>query len=286
MAIDPAQMAASLSEIVANLPVILDTLQTVTYVLLIFFFGSIAILGFRIYAPFWKKILIRVLFGALSLFSGVAIAGFMPLPDNILIELIQLDVLVGGVVASIIFAVSLFILCKAISSEETLKRAIEKMQNALKKEQSRPKPKNGFSNPYFLAGVVIIALFLIFSAANFTGFPSFQESLMSTMGMTPDDFESLGTVLDNVKDVEMPEGLAEMPNECYDLLSAVGRSPESMNELSDYTNQQLKTVIEQGAGDTVVDMKHTAVEGSTVVIAITQTGKTCIATETDLCICR
>jgi len=288
MAIDPAQMAASLSEIVANLPVILDTLQTVTYILLVLFFGSIAVMGFRIYAPFWKKLLVRLLFGVLSLFSGAAIAGFMPLPDNIIIKLIQLDVVVGGIVASVIFAVSLFILCKGLSSEETLKKAIERLQNALKKEQLRHRlrPKKTMSDPYFLAGVVIIVLFLLFSAFNFTGFPSFQESLMSTLGMTPDDFESLSNVLDTVKDTDLPEGIADMPGDCYELISALGRSPESMTELSDYTNQQLKSAIEQGTGDTVVDMKHTAVEGNTVVIAITGTGKTCIATETDLCICR
>jgi hypothetical protein len=286
IAIDPSALAASLSEIMANLPVILGWLQTITYILLVLFFGSIAVIGFRIYAPFWKKLLIRVVFGFLSLFSGAAIAGFMPLPDNILIKLVQIDLLIGGVVSSIIFAVSLYILSKALNSEDTIKRAIERLQAALKKELARPKPKSMWSSPFFLAGVVIIALFLIFSAANFRGFPSFQDSLMDTFGMTPEDFESLGDVLDNVKDMNMPEGIADMPSECLDLLSAIGRSPESMTELADYTNPTLKSIIESSTGQSVLDMKRTSVQGGLVIVAITSEGQTCIASETELCICR
>lgn len=286
IAIDPTTLAASLSEIVANLPVILDTLQNVTYILLVLFFGSIAIIGFRIYAPFWKKLVLRMAFGFLSLFTGAAIAGFMPLPDNIIIKLAQIDLLAGGILSSIIFAVCLYILSKALSSEDTIKKAIERLQAMLKKEQARPKPKNTWSSPFFLAGVVIVALFLIFSAANFRGFPSFQESLMEAFGLTQDDFESLSNVLDKVKDMDLPEGIAEMPNECYDLLSAMDQNPESVARLVDYSNPTLKSAIESSTGQPVLDMKQAYVQGSIVIVAITADGMTCIASETELCICR
>jgi len=285
IAINPAQMAASLSDIIANLPSILDTLQTISYLLLVFFFGSIAIIGFRIYAPFWKRLILRVVFGCLSLFSGVAIARFMPLPDNIIIKLMQADVLAGGIVAAIIFAVALFILSKALSSEETLKKAIAKLQNRLRKELSKPKPKNGFSSPYFLAGVVIIALFLLFSAFNFTGFPSLQEELLSAFGMTEDDFELLENVLQNVKGINMPDGIADMPGSCYELLGSVGSNPDSMGQLTDYSNPDLKSLIEQETGEDVIDMKRTYVDGDSVIVTITSEGNTCLSTETELCVC-
>lgn len=285
IALDPAQMAASLSEIVANLPAMLNALQAVTFLLLVLFFGSITIVGFRIYMPLWKNLLVRVVFGFLSLFSGSAIAGFMPVPDNLIVKLAQIDMVVGGVVAAVFFAVSLFVLSKAISSEDTIKRAIEKLQKALKKEHDRPKPKNTLSNPYFLAGAVMIALFLILSAANFTGFPSLQEEVMGAFGMTQDDFESLSGMLQNVKDMDIPQGIGDMPNECYGLLNALGNNPDSMSSLSEYNNPQLEAKIEQETGEDVLDMKRTTVDGQTAIVAVTTGGNTCIASENELCVC-
>jgi len=278
-------MAASLSDIVANLPLLLNALQAVTFLFLVIFFGSIAIIGFRIYMPLWKNLLLRAVFGVLSLFSGSAIAVFMPVPDNIIAKLAQIDVIIGGVVAAVFFAVSLFVLSRAISSEATLKRAIEKLQKALKKEHARPKPKNTLSNPYFLAGAVMIALFIIFSAANFTGFPSLQEDLMDAFGMTKDDFESLSGMLQNVKGMDMPQGIGDMPNECYGLLNALGNNPDSMSSLSEYSNPQLKAKIEQETGEDVLEMKRATVDGQAAIVAVTTGGNTCIASEGDLCVC-
>jgi hypothetical protein len=286
IAINPAQMAGALSEVMVNLPAILDNLQIITYILLILFFGSIAVLGFRIYAPFWKRILIRIGFGFLCLFSGAAIAIYMPFHDSIIGKLIQLDLLIGGVVASIIFAISLFILSKGISSENTIKRAIEKLEERLKKEHSKPKPKNTLTGPYFLAGIVIIILLLLFSAANFRGFPSFQDSMMSAFGMTSEDFESLQNVLGSVKDLDMPEGIMEIPTECTNAYSAISRNTDAMSNLVDYDNPTLKTNIESEAGETVIDMKSVEVEGLTIVVALTQTGKTCFASEDIFCACQ
>lgn len=286
IAINPALMAASLSEIVANLPTILQAVQIVTYIGFIFFFGFIVVLGFRIYAPFWKRMLLRIGFGALSLFSGSAIAGFMPLPDSIIVTLFQLDTILGGIVSAIVFAVSVFLITKVLSSEETIKGEIAALQEELKKEQSRHKPKNKLASPYFLSGMVLIALMLIFSAANFSGFPSFQNSIMSTFGLTQEDLESVSGVLEGVEDMDIPPELMDMPSECYSILNTISTDPGFLDGLSGYTNQQLKTKIEQESGEAVIDMKRAEVGGNFAVVAITGNGKTCIATENDLCVCR
>lgn len=285
MALDPAQMAASLSGIVENLPELLQTVQIITYVLLALFFGSIVVLGFRVYAPFWKKLLLRVGFGFLSLFSGIAISPFVPVQDNIIARMMQLDIIIGGVVSSVIFAISLFLISNGLSSVDTLRRAIERLHERLRKEQAKPKPKNKLSSPYFLAGIVLIALFLLFSAANFRGIPSMEQNILSEFGITAEDLASISDIAGDIQ-TSLPEGTEKITNECMDASLLLTKNTDKLGDLQEpYDNPQMKKSMEDASGETVISITSGQIEGTAIVIGITDAGSVCLATPNELCFC-
>lgn len=282
IAIDPSQMLS----LVSNLPSILNTVQWVTYVFLVLFLGSVAIVGFRIYTTFGRRMLLRIVFGIFSLVSGIALRSFMPLPDFFLIKMLQLDMLFAGFVLSIVFAVSLFLLSRSMSAEKTLKRQIEKLGEMLKKEKSRKMPGNPAKSPYFFAGMLIIVVVLGFAAINFRGMPSMMDNILSSLGISQSDFDSLKG-LAGAGGTGLPGDMASMPEGCVSVLAAISSHQDDLTGLlSDYEDQQLKARIEQGAGESVAMMKRADIEGTGVVLAITSSGKACIATSQDLCMCK
>jgi len=93
-----------ISGIIAFLPY----LQIFWYIMLSLFFGSIALMGYRGFLPSWLKWLTKVGIGFLCVICGLGMAALIPLMS--LLEAMQLDMLIGGIVAGIIFAVSINII--------------------------------------------------------------------------------------------------------------------------------------------------------------------------------
>jgi len=277
IALDPAQFSGSISEIISELPLFLQTVQTVFYIFLVLFFGSIAVTGFRVYAPFWKRFLLRLVFGLLALFSGIAIRGLIPLPGLIFIKLMQLDIILGGIIASVVFAISLLLISRTVSAEDTLKRAIDGLYDKLKKEQSRHKPDNALKSPHFIAGVLIIVAMLLFSAANFTGLPSMQENVLSTFGISPEDWGEISKLASSMQS----EG-------CSEVTGVLLRHKDDLQDIltGSYENPSLESLMSNEAGEEVLALQRGEAEGVVFVLGVTASGTTCVGTENRVCFCQ
>lgn len=284
MAINPAQIGASLNEIVAGLPVLLQVMQIVTMVFFVLFFGSIVMFGFRAYASFWKKLGLRLLFGIFALFSGAAIRNMLPLPDSIFVNLIQLDMILAGLISSIIFAISLFLLSRALSSEKSIKKAITRLEEKLSNERSIKRPKNPAKNIWFIAGIVIMAAFLIFSAFNYTGLPNMEDNIMGTFGITQEDLESLSDLANDPNSIISTD--LDLSSECLDALVVMSKHVNDFNSLLvDYNEPVLRAAMQAEAGEDIAMFKQGIIEGVDVVLGVAMSGTTCVGTGNEVCKC-
>jgi len=154
------------------------------------------------------------------------------------------------------------------------------------KEKRRERPDKPFKSPFFIAGIVLIAAIMIVAAFNFSGFPSMHENMLSTFGMTQEDLEALSSLAESASDFQIPEGMAEMSDQCFDALGAVTRNTDSLaSYLTPYDDATIQHRLEAGAGEAVVTMQQGEIEGSIIVLGLTSSGKNCLATDTEFCMC-
>jgi len=267
--------------VVSSIPQMLEMMQIAVYVAVILLAGSVAVLGFRIYAPFWKRMALRLVFGILALFSGIGLIGMLPIPDSLIFRMLQLDLWLGSMLAAIIFAIGLLLLSRSLSSEETLKRSIEDLQERLNRERHKHRPDHAFKSPFFIAGLLVIVALLIFAASNFRDMPSMKDDLLSTFGLTQEDLEALGATGSNSM-----ASVGDMPSSCFSVLSvAAAYQDEMATGLQEYANPNLVSIIESETGSKVTRLMMADVRGTVIVVAMMDSGETCLATETEFCTC-
>jgi len=171
----------ALMGILGSLPQIMGTVQIIVYIFLVLFFGSIAIIGYRGYLGFLFKLLLRLGAGFLSLLGGLAIGSSIPFLNGSIFKLFQLDMIVGGILSSAVFAVSFYLLSfwmKAGNIEQQIKR-LENKLGRMKKRAERPKM-------LMIIGAVVFVAFLVYIMLNFRGFPNLQEDIFSSLGISDD----------------------------------------------------------------------------------------------------
>jgi hypothetical protein len=282
MAIDPAQLAATLSELIANLPLILQVTQILIYIFLILFLGSIAIIGCRLFLPFWKKILLRIALGFLCLISGISLAGFMPIFNEGIFILLQTSMIVAGILSSVVFAVSLYLISLRIPRSEMIKAEMERLEKKLNKARKKKPIKRRFLDISLVAGTLIIAVFLIFVVINFQGFPSFSQDIYSFFGFSPEDMENIGGVLGGLG------GAQNMSAGCTDIMNFIAQNPDMLSDLSiweTHTNDNLKAEMENETGTDIAVMQRAEQDGKVIILGIVDTSNFCIATEDEVCYC-
>ncbi len=282
MAIDPAQLAGTLSELITNLPLILQVTQIVIYIFLILFLGSIVVIGYRGFLPFWKRFLLRIAFGFLCLISGISLAGFMPVFNEGIFILFQTSMFAAGILSSVVFAVSLYLISLRIPRSDVIKAKIKKLEEKLSKVKEKKPPKRRVLDPFMIGGTLIMVVFLLFVLINFQGFPSFSQDIYSFFGFTQEDIENIGGVLGGLEGFQDTEGCTEIKN----LLL------QDLNLLSDpavwetYINDVLKTEMENEIGMVIAGLQKTEQDGKVIIIGIVDINNICIATEDEVCYCR
>ena len=252
----------SISELMAVLPELLFTVQIIMYVFLILFFGSISILGLRTYFNWIFRLLIRIGIGFLALITGIAMSSMLPFFKDGIWALMQADLIVGGLITSIILGIALFLITFDYVNIPKLEKTIENLRSRLHEAKSkRPAQKSKYVR---VGGLIFMALFLVISLLNFQGFPDINDRISDTFGFAIGNLES----------------------ECRVISALVLENQEEISQnLVLYENAVLERSIENRAGSPVLQMFSTDIEGRTIILAITEDEQNCVATETEVCVC-
>ncbi|GEM_PF-4728545 len=253
----------AISEAMVLLPMVFQYIQVIGYIVMVLFFGSIAMRGWKGWFPWYINLLARVGTGFVCLIAGVSLGPFMTGLRTGILAMFQLDLITVGVISSVIMSVALYLISfKSHRAALSVKKRIHKLERKLRGMGHPPKGMTKWK----WAGLAIIVALVALSAVSFRGFP---ENAASEM------FKSMG----------LPEEVADMSPECLSAMMAV----TSVGEIRDpplYENDALKSTIEAESGETVFEMYRIENAGATIIAVKTVSDKTCFATETDFCMCQ
>ncbi|MBU0530594.1 MAG: hypothetical protein KKC05_02875, partial [Nanoarchaeota archaeon] len=192
-------------DLLRNLPVLVQILQAIGYVVFILFLGSISIRGYRGYANWFFRFGVRVGLGFVALIGGIALSNVVPFLNEGVYRMFQLNVLIFGVISSIILLVAVYMIAFNIINVEGMRKQIENLQKRLEKARDVKAKKLA---PISIVGIVILIGFVLFSALFFGGFPD----MLSDVGLNPDDLSNLADEIEGltgqVEDV--PQGCVSM----------------------------------------------------------------------------
>ena len=249
--------------LLSQLPMLLQYIQLISYIVLSYVFGSVAVRGWRGYLPWYLSLPFRFGAGFVCLLAGISLSPFMGTLNTGLLKFMQIDILTAGLVAGVLFAAGLFLLSYGSRAAAAgMSMQIEKLQKRLDGMKGRPANRTRQA-----AGGAIILGILIVSLLLFRGFPA---------DMTSELFKTMG----------LPEEFGQMSPECMSMLtSAMSLSSQELNNPPVYSNDALKAEIESSAGEPVTELYRIVADGVPVVLAVTESGQQCFATESDFCIC-
>jgi hypothetical protein len=291
-----------MAALIQNLPEFMFWTQIVIYIFFIFFFGSLALRGYRGYLHWTLHLLLRIGSGFACLVAGIGLSPILPLVSgNMILRIAQLDVVIGGAVSAVVLALSFYIMTLRFPRTLVIKKKIKALEARLSKTRDRP-PSKMRMDPLIIIGVVIILAFMAASIYNFRGFPDPASDLLAQMGMTPEELTQIGGLLGDpgagagigglVPEGVVIEGgsISEQSPAC---LSAMLAMVPIQDQLQDpvfllehmYADPGMQALIEAGSGKTVTQMFRVTEDGNDIIIAQTQDMFTCTAVPGEFCLC-
>jgi hypothetical protein len=120
------------------LPVILQTVQIIFYVVLILFFGKIAVKGFRAKMNPLIRYIIIIFTGTLCLAASMGLAWVFSFAQIEAFRFLQIEILLAGLVSSLVFALGFYFLTHNMRKSEGLQEIweeIDKIKDALVKKK-------------------------------------------------------------------------------------------------------------------------------------------------------
>ena len=124
-------LPSSLFGVVEMLPQMLLLAQVLMYVVLSWIFGSFAFRGMRKRIPFALKLAALFGVGFLCVIAGAAIRNYMAFFSGTIFELLQIDLLIGGLIASLAMAVAFYLITRSRGAESD-KMTIRKLEERVK----------------------------------------------------------------------------------------------------------------------------------------------------------
>jgi len=125
MAIDPSIL--SLFEL---LPQILSIVQVIIYIILAWVFGSIALKGLKKHLIFPVRMVLRFCVGFLCIVCGIVISGYIPFIQDPLLKLFQIDLTIGSLISSLLFALSFYLITRKFERTDP-KTLIKKLRRRI-----------------------------------------------------------------------------------------------------------------------------------------------------------
>jgi len=345
---------AGILEMLEFLPQLLTFAQMSFYLLMAWFFGSMAFKGLKTHVSFPIKIFASLAVGFICLIVGISFSNYLPFSEEPIFELLQIDLLAGGLISSVMFAIAFYMITRKTEradkdslimrlternkllegllvshkvptlKEKRVREIAESIVHGYRSESARHKGEEWevtlakgkskakivlgaytgemksisyerskaealLSDPFKIAGLIIIIGFMVFAVFNFRGFPSMTDGIARLMGMEPEQFNALINPNENI-----PEG-------CVSASKLLMKHGINIGGLPPYEDESLKNMIEQETGRQVVLMYETEDDGNDYVVAITlplnidltglsnqeliQNSDICSATKTRLCDC-
>jgi hypothetical protein len=275
-------VAGTAAAIFQMLPTLLAVTNIIVYIVAILFFGSIAAKGWRGYMAWPKKLGLRVLLGAVCVITGVAITPLLRL-DNPMIKLLQLDMIAGMLIATIVLFAALKLMTLNVPYSMVLKERIAHLQSRLEKRKDKEAemPKNRLKSPTTIAGIVVFIAFIVFAMMNFHGLPDTKTNLLQSMGLSEADFAKITDAMNAFQN----SPLGNMSAGCLASLQEMQGKPSLYENPPAYANDVLKAEIASKAGQNVAGLYKIDSNGRSLVIALLENGKQCYATTTEFCMC-
>ena len=248
--------------LLANASQILGIVQIVAYVFLSLFFGAIVMMGYRGYVPWWASYPLRLGLGFVCLVCGIGVSAFIPVPSPL--DMFQLDVMIGGIISSIVLLVAINVLSYRMpwllgGFENRVQHYEEKVSDLKKGGPLK------WVTPMRIVGIVIFLGFLIFALVNFQGFPSFESDILSSL--TGADTGSMSA--------ECNAMMSELYSNINMLMGGSLPSP--------YTNPSLKAAFEQGCGESISGLYKFDFDTPVVLGSTGNANIMCLGTETEFC---
>lgn len=114
--------------ILESLPQVIQTVQIVVYIFLIFLFGKVAVKGLRPKLNYIFRTGLTVGCGVVCLVASTAVAGLFPVLETGIFQFLQLGMFLGGLVAAFIISIGLYLLSYGLGGNR-----IEKLEGELSK---------------------------------------------------------------------------------------------------------------------------------------------------------
>ncbi|NIO23037.1 MAG: hypothetical protein GTN38_03360 [Candidatus Aenigmarchaeota archaeon] len=121
-------MDGSILSLLEMLPQLLNLIQIVVYVILAWFFGAIAMKGLRKHLIFPVRMVLTFCVGFFCLISGIALSDYIFFLQDPIFALFQLDITVGGLLSSLIFAVAFYLISRKAERMDP-KTLMKKLKN-------------------------------------------------------------------------------------------------------------------------------------------------------------
>jgi hypothetical protein len=124
-------MALNVADIIEFLPQLLFMAQIAIYLLLSWFFGSIAFRGVKKKMHFAVRIAARLGTGFLCLVSGAALRNYLFFFNGTIFQIMQIDFLIGGLIAAAVLAIAFYLITRKYADEDS-KKVIRRLQGKIK----------------------------------------------------------------------------------------------------------------------------------------------------------
>ena len=137
-----SSLVSSLPVLIGMLPLILQVTQILSYLFFIWFFGTLAMRGYRGKKTMMLKISGTLLTGAICFLASASFAGFVPFLNEGILSILQLDMLVAGIVVCVVMAISINLITHqnpALKPEEfaeKLRRKVVALEDMLKNRKA------------------------------------------------------------------------------------------------------------------------------------------------------
>lgn len=292
MAFDIAGIMQSAPQMLRDLPLLINITQAIFYAGFALTLGGYIMKAYGGFIRGALKWVGRLAFGFLAVVCGIGLSWLFPYFSEVymykLMQALFLNVVIGGIIAAVVLFFALKMVSHNIFNIPGMDSAIKSLQERKKKaldveKKEKLHKKQGIRHPIRLAGVILLAGFLIVSLMFFQGFPDPMEEL----GFSQDDLENMAQQMEEMDEL-VGEDLQNMDPET---LSECMRAAEVLSDQATiagakpHTDNVIENLVEEETGEEVTGLYSVTSGPDTFIFAMTET-QTCLATTDDICMCQ
>ncbi|MCK4714151.1 MAG: hypothetical protein KAT35_01130, partial [Candidatus Aenigmarchaeota archaeon] len=233
-------------------------------------------------------------FGFLAVVGGVGISWMIPVFSEFYIykvlQSLFINVIIGGIIATSVFFLALKLISYNIFNIPGIESEIDRLHRLKNKaldieRKERSGKRQGIRHPIRIAGLGVLAGFLIIGLVGFTGFPN----PMDEMGFSQDELDNMADQMESINE-NYGDKIAEILGDTERLGECMGAAEilQDQSVLSDaqpYTDLATKRMVEEYAGEFVTEMYQFRSGEDVYILSLTE-NQACLSTPTVMCLCQ